>query len=67
VTGVSYYKNSGAWVAKWNDIDGNKCCKCFSSKKYTNDIAKAMAIKHRQKMIWSLPHYREALQLDTKA
>jgi len=64
VTGVSYYKKSKHWVAKWQEGDGNKCCRCFSSKKHSNDIAKAMAIEHRQKMIRSLPHYREALQLD---
>jgi len=65
--GVSYYKNPGVWVAKWQDADGNWCTKCFSSKKYGNDIAKAKAIKHRQRMIWSLPHYREALCLDAEA
>jgi len=64
VTGVSYHKNPGAWVAKWQDGDGNQCYKCFSLKKCTNDIAKAMAIKHHHRMIRSLPHYREALQLD---
>jgi len=67
VTGVSYYKKSKHWVTQWKDIDGNKFCKCFNSKKYTNDIAKAKAIEHRQKMIWSLPHYREALQLNAEA
>jgi len=54
--GVSYYKNPGAWVAKWNDTDGNKFRKCFSLKKYGNNNAKAMAIEHCQRMIWSLPH-----------
>jgi len=63
VTGVSYKKSKG-WVAHWRDADGNQCHKCFSSKKYTNDIAKAKAIEHRQRMIRSLPHYREALCLD---
>jgi len=65
VMGVSY-KKPRAWVAKWNDIDGNQCCKWYSSKKYGHDIAKTKAIKHCQKMIWSLPHYREALQLDAE-
>jgi len=64
VTGVCYYKNPGTWVAQWKDADGNKCHKYFSLNKYTNDVAKAKAIEHRQKMICSLPHYREALQLD---
>jgi len=64
VTGVSYYKNSKHWVAKWQDGDGNKCCRCFSSKKHGNEGAKAMAIEHHQKMMRELPHYREALQLD---
>jgi len=64
VTGVSYYKKYKHWVAKWQDRDGNQCYKCFSSKKYGNEGTKAMAIEHRQRMIWSLPHYREALQLD---
>jgi len=64
VTGVSYYKNTGAWIAEWQDEDGNRCHKYFSSKKYGNDVAKAKAIEHRQKMICSLPHYREALCLD---
>jgi len=64
VTGVSYYKKSKRWVATWGDSSGNKCCKCFSSKKYGNDVAKAKAIEYRQKMMRELPHYREALQLD---
>jgi len=64
VTGVSYGDN---WMATWQDADGNQCYKCFNSKKYGNDIAKAKAIEHCQKMIWSLPHYREALCLDTEA
>jgi len=67
VTGVSYYKKSKHWVAKWQDRDGNKCCRCFSLKKHGNEGAKAMAIEHCQRMIRSLPHYREALQLDAEA
>jgi len=67
VTGVSYYKNPRAWVAFWQDADGNQWTKRFSLNKYGDNIAKTMAIKHCQKMIWSLPHYREALQLDAKA
>jgi len=67
MTGVSHYKNPGAWVTTWHDRDGNQCKKCFSSKKYTNDIAKAKAIKHCQKMMRELPYYREALQLDAEA
>jgi len=64
VMGVSYYKNPGTWAAQWKDADGNKCSKRFSSNKYTNDVAKAKAIEHRQRMMRELPHYREALQLD---
>jgi len=64
VTGVSYNKKSKGWVAHWRDADGNQSCKWFSSKKYGNDVAKAKAIEHRQRMICSLPHYREALCLD---
>jgi len=67
MTGVSYYKNSKLWVAHWRDADGNQCSKCFSSKKYTNDIARTMAIEHRQRMIRSLPHYVNALCLDDEA
>jgi len=64
MTGVSYYKKSKRWLAKWQDGDGNECCKYFSLKKYGNKGAKAKAIKHCSRMIRSLPHYREALQLD---
>jgi len=64
VTGVSYDKKSKRWVAQWQDKDGNWCCKCFSSKKYGNEGAKAKAIKHRSWMICSLPHYVNALCLD---
>jgi len=64
VTGVFFDKNSKRWVAHWRDADGNQCSKCFSSKKYGNDVAKAKAIEHRQRIIRSLPHYREALCLD---
>jgi len=62
VTGVSYYKKSDRWVAQWEDADGNKCKKSFGSNKYAN--ARTRAIKHHQKMIRELPHYREALCLD---
>jgi len=64
VTRVCFNKKSKCWVAKWQDIDGNQCRKSFGSKKYGNDVAKAKAIEHRQRMIQSLPHYREALCLD---
>jgi len=64
VTGVSYYKNPKGWVTTWHDGDGNQCSKSLNLKKYGNDYAKVLAIKHRSWMIWSLPHYREALQLD---
>jgi len=64
MTGVSFNKKSNRWAAQWQDSNGNKCYKSFSSKKYTNDIAKAKAIEYRQKIIQSLPHYREALCLD---
>jgi len=67
VTGVSYYKKPGAWVAQWYDSSGTKCKKWFSSKKYTNEGAKAKAIEHRQRMMRELPHYREALCLDAEA
>jgi len=55
VTGVNYKKKTNFWTPTWNDADGNKCSKGFSSKKYTNAITKAMAIEHRALMIWSLP------------
>jgi len=67
VTGVCFNKKSNCWMATWQDSSGTNCCKFFASKKYGNDIAKAKAIKHRQRMIQSLPHYREALQLDAEA
>jgi hypothetical protein len=64
MTGVSYDKKSKRWAAIWRDADGNQCSKYFSSKKYGNDVTKAKAIEHCQRMIQSLPHYREALCLD---
>jgi len=64
VTGVFFKKKPGTWAATWQDADGSHCYKYFSSKKYCNDVAKAMAIENRLRMIRSLPHYREALQLD---
>jgi len=67
VKGVSYDKRGGNWVATWQDTEGNQCCKWFASKKYGNDIAKAMAIEYHSRMIRELPHYREALQLDAEA
>jgi len=64
ITGVWHEKRSGAWVADWQDIDGNQCSKSFGSKKYGDAEAWAMAIEHCQMMIRSLPHYVEALPLD---
>jgi len=60
VTGVYFVKKSKSWVAYWKDADGNQCYKWYSSNKYGNAEACAMAIKHRAWMIRSLPHYREA-------
>jgi len=64
VTGICFDKKEFRWVTTWRDEEGNHHSKCFSSKKYGNKGAKAKAIEHRSQMIWSLPHYREALQLD---
>jgi len=67
VTGVCFDKKSNRWMATWQDSSGTKSCKWFSSKEYRNEGARTMAIEHCQKMIWSMPHYREALQLDAEA
>jgi len=64
ITGVWRDNKSGAWVATWNDADGNQCIKSFSSNKYGDAKAKAMAVAHCQRIIRSLPHYVEALRLD---
>jgi len=64
VTGVCFNKKSNHWMATWQDAEGNQCRKWYSSNKYGNAIAKAMAIEHCQRMIRSLPHFREALRLD---
>jgi len=61
---VQHEKRSGAWVADWQDIDGNQCSKSFGSKKYGDAEACTMAIEHRLMMISLLPHYVEALQLN---
>jgi len=63
VTGVCFHKTN-FWTATWNDVDGNKCSKGFNSNKYGNDVAKAMAIEHQQRIIRELPHYVNALCLD---
>jgi len=67
ITGVSFYEKSNFWVATWQDAKPNRCCKWYSTKKYGDTEAKAMAIEHWAQMIRELPHYREALQLDAKA
>jgi len=51
-------------MATWQDAGGTNCCNGIVQKKYGNAEAKAMAIEHWAWMIWSFPHYREALQLD---
>jgi len=61
VTGVLYDKRGDNWVATWKDADGYRCCKSYNSKKYGNDVARTRAIEHWAWMIWSLPHYVEAL------
>jgi len=65
VMGVSY--KSKCWVATWQDAKHNQWTKSYITKKYSNAEAKAMAIEHQAWIIWSLPHYREALQLDAEA
>jgi len=64
VTGVSFDKKSMSWVTQWEDAESNSCHKRFSVKKYGNDNAKVSAIEHWARM---LPHYRDALRLDTEA
>jgi len=54
VTGVSYKSKPGVWVTFWKDTKGNQWSKSFGLNKYSNAIAKAKAIEHCQKMIWSL-------------
>jgi len=48
------------WVAKWNEA----MFQVFLKKKYGDSKACSMAIEHRLRMISSLPHYVEVLQLD---
>jgi len=66
VTGVFFHKKPKLWVAAWQYAEGNLRTISFGLNKYGNAITKAMAIKHCQRMIWYLPHYREALCLDAK-
>jgi len=47
-----------------NDQDRNRITKSFSSKKYGYDEACTLALNERARMIRSLPHYVEALQLN---
>jgi len=65
--GICFDKKSKSWPATWQDAGSSHQCKWYSSKKYSNDVAKAMAIEYCQRMIRSLPHYVEALQLDAEA
>jgi len=67
IIGVCYDKHSKSWIASWKDASGTNWNKYFSTNKHGDAEAQAMAIKHRQRMIQSLPHYREALQLDAEA
>jgi len=45
-------------------VDGNRITGSFSSKKYGYDEACTLALNERARMIRSLPHYVEALQLN---
>jgi len=56
VMGVCFDKKSKRWMATWQDAKHNQCSKYFSSKKYGNAEAQAMAIEHRAQMIRSLLH-----------
>jgi len=62
--GVHYDQRGDNWIAKWKDEEGNQCCKCFSSKKYGDANAQVLAIEDRARMIRSLSHYANALQLN---
>jgi len=64
IIGVCYDKHSKSWIASWKDAGGTNWNKYFSTNKHGEAEARAMAIEHRQMMIQSLPHYREALQLN---
>jgi len=67
IIGVCYDKNSKSWIASWKDAGSTNWNKYFSTNKHGNAEAQAMAIEHCQKMIWSLPHYVNALCLDAEA
>jgi len=62
--GVCHDNKSWAWVSLWKDVNGNSFKKYFSSNKHCNAEAKATATEHCQRIIRSLPHYVEALQLN---
>jgi len=51
-------------VSLWKDANGNSFKKYFSLNKHNNAEACTMAIEHCQRIIRSLPHYVEALQLN---
>jgi len=57
-------KQSPLWGAYWRDENGKTRAKTFSVKKFGYDEAKRLDIQAREEAISSLPHYREALNLD---
>jgi len=57
VKGVYFHKKFKSWIATWNDADGNQCSKSFNLKKYGDNIAKAMAIEHHQKIVLCKSHH----------
>jgi hypothetical protein len=48
VLGVCYMKSQNVFLATWYDLNGKRCSKSFSIKKYGFEEAKEMAIKNRK-------------------
>ena len=47
-------KEYSSWVATWNNKDGRKCTKEFSTNKFGHDVAKKLAIEYRILMLEEL-------------
>jgi len=62
--GVSYNEKGKNWRAEWRNENGKTRVKTFSVKKFGFEEAKRLAIQAREEAISSLPHYRDALNLN---
>ncbi|CEM31025.1 unnamed protein product [Vitrella brassicaformis CCMP3155] len=66
-TGVSWHKQSKAWMASWRDVSGKQQCRYFPVSSWGGDSeAKAAAIRCREKMVEQTKREKQDRQVSSR-